>query len=231
MNSVLNIRLHYQLPIFLFLVAFLCTISVDADSFEVLDHDSTNVTTNKIFSKLTNQTQAEIISSSSSFNKNYQSELLPNTNGHFAVKILTSVIGTQTFSYTGTVQAFTVPAGVTEVTIEAYGAQGKTSSTGSATGGTGGKGGYIKVDPYGPVNPGQKLYVYVGGQMGWNGGADGVTGVGKGGQGGDASDVRTVNGSSTANLNTRIVVAGGGGGAGWDTVVNNECKPPYFCKY
>jgi hypothetical protein len=77
-----------------------------------------------------------------------------------------SVYGTTTsFSYTGAQQTWTVPAGVTSVTIEAYGAQGL---QGSAAGGYGGSAlGNLA------VTPGQVLYIYVGGQNGNNGGGSG----------------------------------------------------------
>ena len=52
--------------------------------------------------------------------------------------------------------------------------------------------------------------MYVGGQAGWNGGASGASG---GGHGGDATDIRS---SSSAGLSSRLVTAGGGGGAGYE---------------
>lgn len=128
---------------------------------------------------------------------------------------------TVTFTYTGAVQNWTVPANVTAITLEAWGAQGGNSSLV-----TGAKGGYAKGRI--PVTPGEVLNVYVGGQGssydssasfgslvggGWNGGGDtsngtysGTTGAG----GGGASDVRR---GGTA-LTDRKVVGGGGGGAG-----------------
>lgn len=103
-----------------------------------------------------------------------------------------------TFSYTGGVQTYTVPAGVTSVIIEAWGAQGYPGYLYS-----GGNGGYAKGTL--TVTPGQVLNVYVGGQTGYNGGGNwGVGGV----YGGGASDVRT----STA-LSSRVIVGAGGGGA------------------
>lgn len=118
-----------------------------------------------------------------------------------------------TFNYTGGVQTYLVPAGVTELQIEAYGAQG-----GGAVGGFGGYATGVV-----PVTPGATLEVYVGGtpttQMGpggYNGGGS-ITALPCGGPsdgwpGGGASDVRT-----TSSLNDRIIVAGGGGGQGWST--------------
>ena len=96
-----------------------------------------------------------------------------------------------TFSYTGGVQTYTVPAGVTSILIEAYGAQG-----GGPTGGNGGEA-IAEV----PVTPGAVLEVYVGGQPtiqvgpgGYNGGGAVLVapcGAGPDGwPGGGASDVR-----------------------------------------
>lgn len=64
--------------------------------------------------------------------------------------------GTQTFNYTGAAQTFTVPAGVTSVTIDAYGAEGL-----GFNGFTPGQGGRAKGDL--TVTPGQVLNIYVGG--------------------------------------------------------------------
>jgi len=130
--------------------------------------------------------------------------------------------GSQTFSYTGVLQTFTVPAGVTMITIQAYGAQG-----GDDTPVAGGQGGYATGDL--AVTPGQVLNIYVGGKGtdgpgsgqncalpgGFNGG--GNTGAtccsnagGGAGAGGGASDVRLAGNT----LNDRVIVAAGGGGAG-----------------
>ena len=50
--------------------------------------------------------------------------------------------GSQTFSYTGAQQTFTVPSGVSTITIQAYGAQGGNSlGVVGGLGGTGGNGG------------------------------------------------------------------------------------------
>lgn len=100
-------------------------------------------------------------------------------------------------------QFWTVPAGVTSVHAEVYGAQG-----GSATGG---KGGRVSSDL--SVATGSKLTIYVGSQpSGPEGGENGGgKGCGKGTGGGGASDIRI----GGANLTNRVLVAGGGGGAGY----------------
>jgi|GEM_PF-2234694 len=117
------------------------------------------------------------------------------------------------FEYTGTVQSFTVPAGITALKFDVWGAQG-----GGGENYAGGNGGYVSGRLNG-VTEGQTFYVYVG-QKGvdldynrtaaFNGG--GRCGWYAGG-GGGASDVRT----AVGDLNTRIIVAGGGGGAGTRT--------------
>lgn len=109
-----------------------------------------------------------------------------------------------TFSYTGTQQTWVVPAGVTSVYVDAYGASG---------GGTApGLGGRVRTTI--TTTPGETLYIYVGGQGavgsgGYNGGG---AGSGSRPRGGGATDVRQ---GGTANAN-RVVVAGGGGGSGVD---------------
>ncbi len=110
---------------------------------------------------------------------------------------------TATFGYTGGAQSFTVPSGVTAITVEAWGGQGGNGNVGAV----GGRGAYIRSTL--GVSAGQALSVYVGGQGGTANRAAGFNGGGTGGSsaggGGGGSDVRL--GS------TRLVVAGGGGGA------------------
>ena len=114
---------------------------------------------------------------------------------------------TLNFSYTGSVQSFTVPFGVTSVQITMAGASGG----GVGTFASGGLGGVVSTTI--AVTAGTTYLVYVGGMGasspgagGFNGGGSG--GITDGGGGGGASDIRTAN-----DLATRIVVAGGGGGA------------------
>ena len=128
-----------------------------------------------------------------------------------------SVPGSQTFTFTGAVQTFVVPPGVTSIFVEAYGGSGGDALTPAL----GGLGGYAEADI--AVTPGESLEVYVGGAGaslvttttpgGWNGGGGIVEccGNGESGTGGGASDVRR--GSS---LSDRLIVAAGGGGGGWD---------------
>jgi hypothetical protein len=114
--------------------------------------------------------------------------------------------GSMQLNYTGCMQQVVIPNGVSQITIAAFGAQG-VGMNGYIPGNGGMAAGILT------VTPGQILYVYVGGQTGFNGGGAGQNGA----NGGDASDVR-MGGNTLAN---RILVAGGGGGAGGD---NWQCN-------
>lgn len=116
-------------------------------------------------------------------------------------------------NFTGGIQTWTVPCGVTSVNIEAYGAEGGAGATGgnSATGGAGGLGGGVSGTL--AVTPGQIINIFVGGAGaiqtgGFNGGANG--GSANAGGGGGATDIR-VNGTA---LTDRVLTAGGAGGGG-----------------
>lgn len=132
-----------------------------------------------------------------------------------------------TFNYTGAVQTYTVPCGVTSVTVDVVGAQGGNWNSPVVSGGMGGRAqGTIA------VTNGQVLYIYVGKQAQAGSGCTGYPGGGNSGggaQGGDgalsgcggdggggSSDIRTVSGSTTAALNSRLVVGAGGGGAAYN---------------
>lgn len=128
----------------------------------------------------------------------------------------------QTFSYTGTVQSVTLPAGSYQ--IEMWGADG-----GDALRGTGGKGGYSTGTLV--VATSTTYYIYVGGKGttatsstpgGWNGGGGclGTYSSGyNGGTGGGGTDIRTTENTTYAD---RIIVAGGGGGGtGYSTYTGN----------
>ena len=125
------------------------------------------------------------------------------------------VSGTQTFSYTGSGQTFTVPAGCTSITVDLLGAKGGNGQNGS-TAGDGGR-----VQGIVPVVPGQILNINVGGSGsdcgicpsgGFNGGGGTSAGSSQqAGTGGGASDIRI----SPYALADRLFVAGGGGGGGY----------------
>jgi hypothetical protein len=148
----------------------------------------------------------------------------------------------QTLSYTGAEQCYTVPAGVTEVSVLAVGARGGDGGvwrgvpSPAPAGGAGADGAQAAADL--AVTPGEVLYVEVGGvgaqgfasssfnfgTSAFNGGGPGgdqtaMGGGDSGGGGGGASDVRTVScgtacPADAASLASRLLVAGGGGGGG-----------------
>ncbi len=134
-----------------------------------------------------------------------------------------------TFNYTGSVQSYTVPSGVTLLAVDVAGAQGGNYTSPAQTGGKGGRAqGQVA------VTPGQVLYIYVGqqppagscgsssvvGGSNSGGGAQGGNGTVSGGcggaGGGGASDIRTVAGSTTTALASRLLVGAGGGGSGYN---------------
>jgi hypothetical protein len=139
------------------------------------------------------------------------------------IPLKNSLAETETFNYTGAVQTWNVPSGVTSITITAYGGAGGLgySFTPQSTRPKGGK-----VTATLSVTTGTTYYIYVGGQGGdatdgtsttdgdgaggFNGGANGGGGD-AGGGGGGATDFRT-----SSALSDRILVAGGAGGNGGD---------------
>lgn len=106
--------------------------------------------------------------------------------------------GTQTYSYTGSDQTFTVPACITQITIEARGAQGGNSYAGAV----GGKGAYIKGTF--TVTPGDVVTLKVGGK-----GVNGTGGSLHGGGGGG--------GSFAIKGGTYLLIAAGGGGGSYSS--------------
>lgn len=131
---------------------------------------------------------------------------------------------TYSYSYTGGEQTFTVPAGVTVLSVTAVGGRGADGYNGYNPAGVGGAGGVVTAAI--PVTPAEALYVEVGGngagrdgfyRGGFNGGGNAGSGAGAGG---GASDVRTCSSSATScataddSLDSRLLVAAGGGGAG-----------------
>jgi Glycine rich protein len=127
---------------------------------------------------------------------------------------------TQTFDYTGGEQTFTVPRGVYRLQIQASGGSGGLARVfpGETFGASAGDGAAV----YGEleVQPGELLYVEVGGNGapgsstsagGFNGGGNGASGAGGGG---GASDLRTAPRATGLSPDDRLIVAAGGGGAG-----------------
>ena len=121
-------------------------------------------------------------------------------------------VNTQSFSYTGSAQTWTVPSGVSSVTVKIWGAGGggpKSNDSGSRTGGAGGYAtATIDVSSYSSLS----VFVGKGGQFGVSNAAGTAFGLGGGmygqggGQGGGGSGIKGNNGDV-------ILVAGGGGGA------------------
>jgi hypothetical protein len=142
-------------------------------------------------------------------NKKLQSLLLSIP---FAVTAMYGQTITDSLNYTGSMQTYTVPCGVTSINITCYGAQGGNGATGgnNSTGGSGGFGSMSTGTL--AVTPGQVLNIFVGGAGGqptggFNGGANG--GSTNAGGGGGATDVRL-----TAAVSDRVIVASGAGGGG-----------------
>jgi hypothetical protein len=118
---------------------------------------------------------------------------------------------TCTYSYTGSEQSFTVPAGVGSVRVTAVGAPGGTATCGF---GSCGGAGAVVTATVGLQSGTDTLYVEVGG-TGQEDGGHAFNGGGSGafaGGGGGASDVRTVSADDPASLSSRLAVGGGGGG-------------------
>lgn len=113
------------------------------------------------------------------------------------------------FSYTAAEQQFEVPEGVDELHVTLIGGKGANTSQ------TGGSGALVEGDLV--LAPGTILFVEVGGNGsgqggGFNGGAS-AGGIGAAG-GGGALDIRTLSRFNPASLDSRLMVAAGGGGAG-----------------
>ncbi|MBU1221276.1 hypothetical protein KKF34_03500 [Myxococcota bacterium] len=114
--------------------------------------------------------------------------------------------GAEIFNYTGTIQTWIVPSGISMVRVIAKGASGGDTKT--YLGGDG-----SEVDTYISVTPGETIQVLVGQQPAFQ--SDGMDGCGASGGGG----------TFVVRGTTALVVAGGGGGAcgfssysgdGWD---------------
>ncbi len=128
------------------------------------------------------------------------------------------------FAYTGAEQTFTVPGGVSSVSVTATGAAGGGPSSGTSL--TAGRGAVVTGSV--AVTPGQVLFVEVGGtggipSGGFNGGGDGATrnSLSVGG-GGGASDVRLVSRASGGSLGSRQIVAAGGGGSAFPAAAGGD---------
>lgn len=138
---------------------------------------------------------------------------------------------TFTLNYTGGIQTYTVPAGVTTLTVDLMGAKGGSGYPSVSAGGNGGR-----VTGTISVTPGQVLQIYVGGMggdasaslagsAGFNGGGIGAlySGAYGGGGGGGATDIRV----PPYSLSDRIAIAGGGGGGAYNASTTNYDKGGY----
>ena len=101
--------------------------------------------------------------------------------------------------YSGAVKSVTLPKG--KYKLECWGAQGE--SAGASSNILGGHGGYSVGTV--EIKENTIIYLYTGGQNGFNGGG---TAAKQGGNGGGGTDIRV----ATDSLYARIIVAGGGGG-------------------
>ena len=149
---------------------------------------------------------------------NHCGAVINYTNPTVSDNCSSSIGLSQTFTYTGSSQIFTVPPGVSSIYVIADGASGGNFSSPS-----GGYGGQVQATI--PASSGEVLNINVGGAGesenfstdltgGFNGGGNAIYSgspyVYGNGAGGGASDIRF---GGTA-LSNRIIVAGGGGGAG-----------------
>lgn len=129
-----------------------------------------------------------------------------------------------TFNYTGAMQQYVVPPGVTGLCYTVCGGQGMGNGQNSMLGGLGGR-----VMGVLAVTPGQVLEIRVGNGGiatnigGFNGGANGGSVAccpnSRGGGGGGASDIRV----APYGLANRVAVGGGGGGTGGNRI--QGCSP------
>lgn len=167
-----------------------------------------------------------------------------NNNKMYGIGSANSNGAVMNFDYTGSVQTATLTPG--RYKLECWGAQGGNSNQSNGTYGNGGKGGYSTGILN--VSTNTTIYITVGGQGqngvfntrtagDFNGGGDGygTNNSGVGGGGGGASDISLMspvfshssyfinNIRDTNSLLSRIIVAGGGGSAGYD-VSNNAAN-------
>ena len=176
------------------------TITYSQDSGTIFPVGTTTVTvtaTNTCgsvtssFTVTVNDTEAPVITTPSDISVNNDLNTCGAVVTYTAPTVLdncvTSTSGNQTFNYTGSIQTWTVPAGVTAININGKGAQG---------GNTGGLGAQIRGDF--AVTPGDVLNILVG-QMG-------TLSVNDNGGGGGGTFIWKQDG------NVLFIAAGGGGG-------------------
>lgn len=142
-------------------------------------------------------------------------------NIFFCFTAFAGITQSVTYNYTGGVQNYVVPAGVTGICLDVRGAQGNANTAGLALGGLGGR-----VQGIMPVVAGQVLQIYVGG----GGSASSVAGYNGGGRGGNAGCAAAFGGGGGGASDVRITpyalanrVAVGGGGTGGNRTTG--CSP------
>jgi hypothetical protein len=158
------------------------------------------------------------------YNRIFQSY---NTTGgyQYSYRFTISFQPTVTFSYTGGMQTWTCPVGVTSIDITVTGAGGGGGYWVSPVG-YGGAGGYVSGRL--TVTPGTTYYIIVGGGGGgatntsqgfggYYGGGNGASGYYPGGGGGGFSGMFT---SSTPSQGSALIIAGGGGGNAGGSGIN-----------
>jgi hypothetical protein len=146
------------------------------------------------------------------------------TSAPVAVEVVVPASIDTTFAYTGNVVNWVVPECVSAIEVDAYGAQGGNSNSSNLMG-LGGLGGRVRARLN--TQPGTTLQIRVGGAGalcsvsnvgGWNGGGvancngSGSNPIFYSATGGGATDIRT----TPYSLYERAIVAGGGGGAGYN---------------
>ena len=193
----------------------LCTpiTSVSASPAIVCANKASSLTANGLINNSVIKWYADATTNTVLFTgKTYLTPLL-NANSTFFVSQSVGLPPNDTLDFIGAMQSVVVPAGVTKIAVELYGAAGANGIDGSAIAlkGTGGLGSKVSAEIN--VIPGQTLNIFVGGTGigsvgGCNGG--GTAGNNLAGGGGGATDIR-VGGTASSN---RILVAGGGGGGG-----------------
>ena len=125
---------------------------------------------------------------------------------------------TNSYTYTGSGQSYTVPTGVTSITVKIWGAGGGGSANDFYGGGGGGSGAFVMGTL--SVTPGNSITVIVGNggaaqsstALSYGGGAVGGGGTYKGGCGGGRSSIQLTSG-------TDYMTGGGGGGGSSSSIV------------
>ncbi len=126
--------------------------------------------------------------------------------------------GAESYSAATSTATWVVPAGVTEISVKAWGAGGGGGSTNSSSGGAGGGAGFVEGTI--AVTPGETLTLKVGGagKAGLVSGGSGVGGLNGGGAGGPGCTSYCAGGgggySGIFRESSPLFVAAGGGGGG-----------------